>query len=263
MEMAQLLFYSIIGVSLILLLITGITLMARGKASHQINLTILGFIDILVFFSYILIAFTEFWLYINIQMVIIHVLSLIFIKQTFYHKTQSAFRAILIFILICGAVLIIIQIGVLTGDIIKNEVVWTIDVFCTNAIIMPVFFWYAISANNARKKLIGKNVEPWILGRLQIISISAFIGAFLQVSDFLRLNSMISLGDFANPLGFTVFYIQSTIAVICSICQYFAWIMPPKMKAFFNRNFQKDTDLEQLNHLSDEEILRQFRGDTS
>jgi hypothetical protein len=124
---------------------------------------------------------------------------------------------------------------------------------------MPVFLWYASEAYNARKKLIGKDVEPWILTRLRILSISSFIGAFVQISDFLRIYPAVGVADIGNSISLTIFYVQSSIAVACSVFQYFAWVMPSKLKSYFNRNYIKSNDSERINNLTEDEILKQMR----
>jgi hypothetical protein len=263
MGIGEYIFYLVIAFSLILLLITGITLIRRGRASRQKNIVLLGIIDIFVCLSYFLIAFTEFWIYINIQMVFIQCLYLIFIKTTFYQKSNSIFRKLLIITISFGSVCIIFAIAIAAGVMEKATFERTIDVICTNIAIIPVFLWYSKSANTARQKLAEKNVEPWILARLRILSISAFIGAFIQISDFLRLDPSSNLGDPNNFIGLTVFYIQSTIAVICSLFQYFAWMMPQKLKSYFNRNHTNDEDIEKLKIMPDEEIFRQLKEDST
>jgi len=263
MTVGEIILYTIIALSLTLLIITGVSLIRRGKASNQYNLVILGINELLICISYILIAFTDFWIYINIQMVTLDVLYLIFIRKTFYQKRTLTFRLILINVLGLGAICIGIAIAHSLQLIEKNTIVRLIDTICTNGLIIPVFLWYFLSAKKARIRLKGMDVEPWILTRLKIIEISSLLGAFVQVSDFLRIYPAVDLADPNNIISVIIFYIQSTMAVVGAVLQYFAWMMPPKLKNRINKNYKKDADLDKIKKLSEDEILFRFKEDST
>jgi len=101
--------------------------------------------------------------------------------------------------------------------------------------------WLGITAIKYYNSIKSLNIEPWIKKRYQLIGLSSIIYSFSLFIYYFFPFRVIDV--FAFPyiiygyiiLGFTIFY---------SLCMFLAWIMPKRLKKFFNKDFKQPIDKE-------------------
>lgn len=262
MNIGEIIFYPIVLISLILLLVTGFVVLRNGLRNQQKNLIILSIAYFLTVTFYILLTLTELWLFINLVLAAIYFCILFFVRMTFYSKTKKTFRIMLVIMIITSVVMIYFAVATYTLQIYERNVITrSIDVFSMLIISVPVFLWYALLADRNSKNFKKKDIEPWIYIRLRIISLSSIIGAFLFVPDLLRINPEIAAADPDDPISLAVFSLQAIVTIFYGISQFIAWVMPPKLKDYYNQKHGYVKNKDQLESLSEEDILKQLRGD--
>ncbi|MFX1346689.1 MAG: hypothetical protein ACFFAI_16450 [Promethearchaeota archaeon] len=96
--------------------------------------------------------------------------------------------------------------------------------------------WLGIVALRYYNSLKTISIEPWIKKRYKLIGLGSFVYSFsIFLYYFIPYNVP---GVFVFPniiysyiiLGFTIFY---------SLCMFLAWVMPKRLKEFFNKGFKR------------------------
>jgi hypothetical protein len=83
-------------------------------------------------------------------------------------------------------------------------------------------------------------IQPWIKRRYQIIGIASIVYSLsIFLYYFFPYNVAIepSLSN-PNPIITLLLLSITLFTIFYSICMFVAWVMPNKLKVFFNRNFQ-------------------------
>lgn len=130
-----------------------------------------------------------------------------------------------------------------------------------NAANMPVFLWYSYHSYRAFKLLRNKQIEPWILTRMKMNSISAFVMAFVSIPDVFRLDPSVLYADPSNPISVFIFYSQGFIVMFFCVTQFLAWFMPSNLKRFFNRKYEFPKDFVKSNTLTEEDYIYLLKGE--
>ena len=102
-------------------------------------------------------------------------------------------------------------------------------------------FWLAIVALNYYKSLKSIKVEPWVKKRYLLIGLSSLIYSFSILLYYFIPYDVVGVYVFPNIiysyviLGFTIFY---------SLCMFVAWIMPKRLKKYYNKSFKLKVEKE-------------------
>lgn len=188
---------------------------------------------------------------------------LIFIVKTFYIRDKSVQYVVIVVIAIGSAVMLYVGYRVyVTETLVWDVVTRGIDSAAVNIITVPSFVWYAYLSNKNRKNFAEKNVQPWILTRMKIITISSIAMAFVQVTELLRISEMIEYADPDDPISLSIFYYQAIMVIIYSICQFFAWLMPEKMKKSINLKAGYEPESSTMDNMSEADAIEALKKST-
>lgn len=255
-----LIFYVLVTLSLMLYFFTGVFLLNKGITHKQKNLIQLGFVALLTVFIYIFMVFINHWVVVNIINACVLTLMVLFIKNTFLIKKKRTFILIFSIISLFNLILIVNSYFYVYGEDLNLFLIRCIDKIFMNLQFLIIFLWYSYKSHKAIHYLDGKNVEPWIIGRMKVNMYSAFLMAFMSVPDILRINPDIEFADPNNPISMFVFYSQFSILIVFCTCQYLSWIMPKKFKEFLDRRYKIPDDLIDSMKIDEEHIQNQLRG---
>ncbi|MFX0060430.1 MAG: hypothetical protein ACFE85_13480 [Candidatus Hodarchaeota archaeon] len=101
--------------------------------------------------------------------------------------------------------------------------------------------WLGIVALKYYNSIKTINIEPWIKKRYQLIGVGSNIYTFSIFFYYFIPYNVLGLYAFPNIIygylivGITLFY---------SICMFIAWVMPKRLKKYYNKNFEKPTESE-------------------
>ena len=110
-------------------------------------------------------------------------------------------------------------------------------------IILISYIWLGYASLNTYKSLKNQSIEPWIKKRYLILGISSVL---------LSLNGVIMLFMPWTRKGFEDSLAFSAGSVI-------GWMMPQKLKKYFNRNFQPIPEVD----LSEKELMEKIKKELS
>ena len=237
----------------ILSLIAGIFLIIRGKDKLDKGMISLGISYIMMIFFIIVYGFAlvaQIFDYTIIYVVYIGVN--IFTKFTFYENRQSIFKSIVILNTVNYIILAIPKILLLLNlyeDILMSHTVRILDNVFSITWAIIVFGWLVYSGIESYIQLKDKKVQPWIKKRLLLVIFSAFINMMISVPDLIDELTNQILHDY-------VFYFQMVLIATFMVLQFLAWIMPKRLKNFFNRGYviEKDDDIG----LAEADIIKQM-----
>ncbi len=236
--MDLIIFFWIFAILLILfivsLLVVGIFFLIKGNQNKMNNLIVIGigFIAIVVGFigSFIFNLgpiFQEIFVFIGF------VLLVVFTNMTFYKGRKSKAIVVLIVTVILGTIQIILMIFQAYFSIYTYYFRVTLDVPYT----FLVFNWLAWSSYSAYQKIKNKNIQPWIKVRYKLVAFVSFILSFNNIPEYFQ-PAGTTWGDPDNIISLAVFGTTAVISVIFAIGFSLAWLMPNRLKKFFNRNYQ-------------------------
>lgn len=101
-----------------------------------------------------------------------------------------------------------------------------------------------------------EDIEPWIKKRYFILGIGALV--FLLQDLFVFLLPMDGTG-YTSPRGIIVGILLLLVSIFFGVTQLIGWIMPPQLKAYFNRNYHpKSSILDNDEDLTEEELMKQL-----
>lgn len=169
-------------------------------------------------------------------------LILYFIKITFYENKKSAFYPILGFVIVLAIINIVCAFLKASGT--KGYELMLVDVFSHSGKRIIAYIWLlkpAIAAFYHIKS--DSNVEPWIKWRYIFVIIGG-------ASGLIAVLTAVFLIPIAKELTFNpTFNIVMSCLFITVGSEYLAWVMPTKLKKFFNRNYKsvvgKDEELDE------------------
>lgn len=235
----------------ILSLIAGIFLIILGKEKSDKGMISLGISYILMICFFIVWGFNLASKIIDYTIIYVVYMGMnFFTKFTFHESRKSFFKSIVILTTGNYIILVIPKILLLfnlfedffksyTGKILDNvfSVTWAII----------VFGWLTYSSIDSYNQIKNKKVQPWIKKRLILVIYSAILEMFVSVPDLIDIFTNRIYHDY-------VFYIQMIIIATIMVTQFFAWIMPKRLKKLFNRGYiiEKEDDTV----LSEEEIIK-------
>ncbi|MFX1445490.1 MAG: hypothetical protein ACFFHV_18900 [Promethearchaeota archaeon] len=237
---------------IVLQLIVGAFLSYKMFKTKQYNL-----IPLILFFviNSVRLFVYQFTPYLIIYLILIqfpNILLLIFIKTTFFKDKKSPFKFFLIILIIVRTIdlLIRLQYGItipMRYPLRSSHLIFYYYIlFSITIAFLLSHLWLGLVSIRYYKSIQSINIEPWIKKRYQIIgiasitySLSIFLYYFFPYDEAIKLtithqNPFISLLILLIT-GFTIFY---------SLCMFFAWVMPNRLKSHFNKDFQSISDKE-------------------
>jgi len=179
---------------------------------------------------------------------------LVFTNRTFFTDKKSPFFRF--FLIIFTASLIHAVLRIL--DLFPGE--WQMTAFYNIliSIIMAIpGYWFGYLVIKQYRSIKMENIEPWIKMRFLIAGIGALLNGSVGWLAYLIVISQIPGVDPAGNLELITLLISALILITFSIGFFIAFVMPERMKQYFNRNY-KPTDEETL---SEEEIMKHMGAD--
>ncbi|MFX1278000.1 MAG: hypothetical protein ACFFA3_01190 [Promethearchaeota archaeon] len=176
-----------------------------------------------------------------------NILIVIFTKLTFFKDKKSPFKIFLLILIIVRSIDFIIRlifqisIPMTTSLEESNLVYYFFILFSITISFLLSHLWLGIIALKYYYYLKYINIEPWVKKRYQLIGLSSIIYSLSIFIYYFIPYNVIGLYEFPNViysyiiLGFTIFY---------SICAFIAWIMPKRLKKFYNRGFKRLSEKE-------------------
>ncbi len=241
----------------LLQLFVGIYLFYRFYKTKFRNLIPLALFFILTSFEGVM-SLLEFNIIIQVHQFIPNLVLLFFIQYTFYKDRKSPFKILFFSIItlkvINFSIALIFPISIpMTASLTINQLpfyyIYLVIVF---VIISLSELWLAYSALSYYFSNKKTNLEPWVKKRYLLIGIAALI---LSLEGVLWLFLPPSPEGFENPQSFIIGFLVVIVYTLFTLTSLIVWIMPKKLKNFFNRNYKNAHD----NKLSEEELLSQIR----
>ncbi|WP_371801844.1 hypothetical protein [Candidatus Lokiarchaeum ossiferum] len=248
------------------LLSIGVFLSYRSFKTKLLNLRVLGFAFIGFGVDFILIFLKAPSFLINIVVNTCFILMTIFTYTTFY-KGRKRLGTIFI-----GAVILLRLIDCIarwnynfttplaSSLTDESRIYYYIFQLAVRGEFTIATGWLAYSSlttySNQRKM---EDIEPWIQKRYFILGIGALV--FLLQNLFVFLLPMDGTG-YTSIQGMIVGILLLIVSIFFGACQLIGWIMPPKLKAYFNRDFQPKNSYQNINEdLTEEELMKQLMED--
>ena len=247
-------FNIIFGISsVILILITGISIYRKGKASEQVNLKYLSIGYFFLLLNYFGTTIRLILLVDRLTNYLVYVFLCLYIQKTFYNNRKSPVWLIFISFTL---VWVILMFGIEPEYLLKNEYYFILSSSILKLIGSDiVFIWFVFATYKAYQNLKKQQVSPWIIFRLRILIIMGIIVNFLVIPDFFAIGFPAN-----NSSDLTSFYVRSArlgIVVVAVFLLFIAWVLPKRIIKFFGKRYNYP-DENEVNNLSEEDLLAQF-----
>jgi hypothetical protein len=185
-------------------------------------------------------------------------LMTLFTKETFFKDVKNR-----MFWIINIVTTILFTINIITKLLTpyQNDILYYGVVNYTHAVFSTLgAFWFAWVSLKQYKFFKTQRIEPWIKKRYQIGGIAAISLGIIGAKNTFNFLAY-ALGSFENPMRlFTTLNLILTaiFTVIFLVGSIIAWLMPQKLRKWFNRGYTKEEEKE----MSEEEILREIKDRT-
>ena len=249
---------------IVILFITGLFLLVRMHKTKLYNLA--GLVAFFLLFPMQLLG--QFLFPFMIYAIITgtgYIFLLFFIQNTFYRESNFPFLIILIIMVILRILDFFIR---LTYEFTIPESsileAGTLPIYYTFMTIVALetmisFLWLARAAYITHKKIKNEDIEPWIKNRYVFIEISSLIFA---ISGFVLIfwpSSTLGLTPTGTTINLVYTLFIGNVLILFAITSLIGWVMPSKLKVYFNKNYEPLEDKEYtegeiiaiLNYLSD------------
>ncbi|MFX1555956.1 MAG: hypothetical protein ACFFC9_01785 [Promethearchaeota archaeon] len=237
----------------LLILSTGLFLFYRMLKTRLYNLFGLAMFFILFTLQYFIQQVS--YLFYAIISEIALIFLIYFVKCTFYKEKRIAFPIILISLLILKLIDLILrlifQFTVPESDMILISEIpfyYALAITVSLQIIISIS-WLSYASLNVYNRIKVQNIEPWVKKRYIIIGISSI---FFGLNGFILPFIPIGAG-FENPFFTTLVAITIFIFTFGNLI---AWIMPKKLREYFNRNYVPITE----DFLSESELMEKIKS---
>ncbi len=249
---------TLVLIFIILQLIVGIFLLYKMIRTKLYNL-----------FPLILFFLINSLLLLNLPYLFFHIIAhfpciciVLFTKYTFYRDRKSAFKIILGIVIALKIADFILKLYIPFSFPMKVEIKSTeipyyyLYLSFMVGIILLSYLWLAYASLNFYKSIKLHSIQPWIKKRYLIIGFSSII---LSFNGIIMLLMPWTTKGFEDPQGFIVGILMFTVTIIFSAGSVIGWIMPLKLKKYFNRNFQPITEED----LSEKELMEKIKIELS
>ena len=194
------------------------------------------------------------YIYTHITIFISNICLLFFTKYTFYRDVRSGFYLILgivIFLKLLDFILkIFIPFSSIGGIELINSQLGFHFLFLSiiSLVLLLSYLWLAYSSLNYYKSIKSLPIQTWVKMRYLILGISSVIisfnGIFYLFMPF-NAKSFEELQTFIKGLLILI------MVLIFSVGNLIAWMMPTKLKNYFNRNYKSFKE----EHLNEKELM--------
>ena len=174
----------------------------------------------------------------------------LFIRLTFYKDKRSPFALILVISTVVFIVSLIV--GVINPTTIK-DMYFFLGQFTLNILIMIAAYWYSFVAFKQYNTFKNQDIQPWIKKRYLISSITSFCFASSGLSS--TIIEIVNWDLSIRIISIFSLLITTILLITFVIGSFLAWVMPERLKQFFNKNYRKTEEVE----LSEEEIMKQLK----
>ncbi|KON28827.1 hypothetical protein AC481_00210 [miscellaneous Crenarchaeota group archaeon SMTZ-80] len=247
-QIAIIINYSLQLVWIVLQLIVGIFLLVKMIKTKRYNLS-----PLILFFiisSTKIIFFTIFPSLLILFLILIqfpNILLLIFTKLTFFKYKKSAFKILLLTLIAVRSIDFIIRsifrISIpMTYYLDESNLIYYFYIlFSITISYLFSHFWLGLIAFKYYNSIKPVNIEPYVKRRYQLIALGSLI-YFLSIFLYYLIPYNV-IGAFAFP-NIIYSYIILAVTIFYSMCMFIAWIMPKRLKRYYNRNFERPSDKE-------------------
>jgi len=179
---------------------------------------------------------------------------LLFTDRMFFVGKKSPLITFLIIITIVslGYVFIKLFLGVFQDD-------WQMIAFnnlLVSIIISIPGYWFGYLVLKQYNNIKNKNLEPWIKMRFLIAGVGALLEGSIGWISYMIVISQIPGVDPSGNFELLALFIYALILIIFSIGFFIAFVMPERLKKYFNRNYKTFDD----KGLSEDEIMKKMGG---
>ena len=252
-EMFEIINYSLQLTWIVLQLIIAFSLsfkMIQTKRYNLIPLILFFIINSIRFIFFVMIPSL-----ILINLILIqfpNILLVIFIKLTFHRHKKSGFKIILISLIIIRTIDCIIRlnfrISVPMSYLLDESLLiyYYYILFSITASFLCSHLWLGLVALRYYTSIKDVNIEPWIKKRYQILGLTSIFYSFTIFIYYLVPYNVI--GVFAYP-NIILMYIILGVTLFYSIGMFLGWVMPRRLKKYFNKDF---SDIAEKEYSEDE-----------
>jgi hypothetical protein len=238
-------------------LITAIFLLIRTIKIKQLNL-----IPLILFFflnplEIVLILLVETS---NIVNMFSNISLLFFIKFTFFRDRKSSFTYLLVSLIIVKIMDFILKLFI-PFSIPLNFVVTSSEIpyfylylTLTSLSVLLSYPWLGLTALKYYHLIKAREIEPWVKIRYKLIGYSSLI---ITINAILYLFMPIDTYDWEHLNSFIIGLLITINTTIFSIANLFAWVIPKKLKNYFNRHYQATIE----ENLTEDEVMNKVRED--
>ena len=247
--------YSLQAVWIVLQLVVAMFLLYKMFKTKRYNLTplILFFIfsSIRIIFLVIVPSLRPIYL---VVVQFPSILLLIFTKLTFFKYKKSPFTLFLIILIIVRTIDFIVRLNFnisvpMTVDLSESNLIYYYYILFSISISYSLSHgWLGCVSIRYYWTLKSEQIAPWIKKRYHIIAISSFIYLFNIFPFFLFPYKNVDIYAFPNIL---YSYMLVGIIILYSFGMFIAWIMPKKLKSYFDKDFKPAEEKE----LSEQELM--------
>ena len=194
------------------------------------------------------------YIYTHITIFLSNICLIFFTKYTFYRDVKSPFYfllGIVIFLKGLDFVLkIFIQFSSIGGIELKSSqlVYHFLFLAIISGVLLLSYLWLAYSSLKYYKSIESLKIQTWVKKRYLILGISSIIISFNGIFYlFMPFNAK----SFEELQTFIIGLLILIMVIIFSLGNLIAWMMPEKLKNYFNRNYQS---IEEEN-LSEKQLI--------
>jgi hypothetical protein len=249
----------IIIVCLVAIFLTGIFLFIRMNKTDLYNL--FGLAAFFIVYGIQLLGEFSFPIIVNAvlaQMCIIFLLF--FIKNTFYKESLRGFPLIILIFVLLKAIDFFLRLEYnfqipQETDLTKSEIqIYYIFVTIAFLEVAPTLTWLSYSSFNVYYNLKRYEIEPWVKIRYLLIGFSSLMLALSNISSFF----LPYQGGYESVNPIHIVFIAISF-IIFSFGNLIAWLMPKKLKIYFNRNYKPKVQED----LSENELMEKIKSQLS
>ncbi len=166
---------------------------------------------------------------------------ILFTKYTFYQDRKSSFKIILSLVVILKFLNFLLTLYIPFEIPMRMELTneqipyYYLYLSMISIIILLSELWLAYSSLNYYKSVKNISIEPWIKKRYLIIGICTLI---LSSEGIVWLFMPWTTEGYYNPQGLIVGFIVIIVFVTFSVGSVIGWMMPQKLRNYFNKGFQ-------------------------
>jgi len=188
---------------------------------------------------------------------------IVFTKLIFYRYKKSPFKIFLITLIIVRTIDFIIRLNFnisipMTTELSESNLIYYYYIlFSISISYLLSHGWLGFISIRYYLSLRSEKIAEWLKKRYFLIGLSSFVYCINIFVYYLFPYTNVDIFDFPNViysymlLGFTIFY---------SVGMFIAWIMPDKLKRYFDKNFQPIEETEFIEEELMERINRERKN---